>query len=571
MKNWRTNLILVIIFLIGAAIISRLFFLQILSHKLFQAQALGQQVGFNDVQGARGQIFFENSQANKGGAGSGEIKSLAINRDSWTISVMSQDIEDKDAFAQTLAKDIGMTKEEILSKLESQDSYIVLKKGISSDELDKIKALKMKGLSWQNEPIRFYPQERLASQVVGFLGGEGSGQYGVEGYYEDVLKGKSGIKENKKGLDAIFSNDSEISLEGSDLYLTLDYNIQFQAESLLKKVGEDLGIESGQIIVMKPDSGRIIALANFPAFNPNQYSKEKNLDIFQDVAVQKLFEPGSIMKPFTMAIALNEGKVTPETTFVDQGSVKFGSKIIYNFDRKKYGEQTMTQVLENSVNTGAVFVSQLIPHKTYLDYFDKFGFAGKTGVDLQGEVSSRNENLKTGSDIEYATASFGQGIELTPIQIAKGFCALANGGKLVKPYIVEKIISGKDESDTKIQTYEQIVSQQTISKLTPMLVSVVERGFGLGAKVPGYYIAGKTGTAEVPLKNGKGYELNKTIQTFIGFGPAFSPQFLILVKLDNPKTSSSSLSAVPVFKKLAQYIINYWQIPPDYDINEKPK
>jgi len=560
-KNWRINVILILIFIFGAAIISRLFFLQILNHKLFQAQALGQQIAFNSVQGARGEIFFENS--------SGEIKSLAINKDEWTISVMAQDIQDKPLFAETLAKNIGETKEQLLLKLDSQDSYQVLKKGLSSDELDKIKALNLKGLSWQNEPARFYPQERLASQVVGFFGGEGSGQYGVEGYYEALLKGKSGIKEEKKGLDSIFSNDSQVSLDGSDLYLTLDYNIQFQAESLLENVGNDLGIDSGQIIVMKPDSGRIIALANFPSFNPNLYSKEKDLDIFQNSAVQKLFEPGSVMKPFTMAIALNDGKITPDTTFVDSGFVKIGSETIHNFDNKKYGEQTMTQVLENSVNTGAVFVSQLIPHKTYFDYIDKFGFTEKTGVDLQGEVFSRNENLKQGFDIEYATASFGQGIEVTPIQFTRAFCALANGGKLVKPYIVEKIVNGKDKSYTKPQSYEQIISQQTISQLTPMLVSVVEKGFGSGAKVPGYYIAGKTGTAEVPLKNNKGYEPDKTIQSFIGFGPAFNPQFLILVKLDNPKVSKSSLSAVPVFKKLAQYIINYWQIPPDYDASKK--
>jgi len=320
---------------------------------------------------------------------------------------------------------------------------------------------------------------------------------------------------------------------------------------------------------MKPDSGRVLAMANLPAFNPNQYSKQKNLDIFQNTAVQKLYEPGSVMKPFTMAMALNEGKITPDTTFVDEGFVKLGPDTIRNFDKKKYGLQTMTQVLENSVNTGAVFVSQLIPRETYLDYFDKFGFTEKTGIDLQAEAYSRNENLKKGLIMEFATASFGQGIELTPIQLASGFCALANGGKLVKPYIVEKIVDGNEEIYTKPQLSSQIVSQQTISQLIPMMVSVVEKGFGNGARIQGYYLAGKTGTAQIPLRNAKGYDPNKTIQSFIGFGPAFNPQFLILVKLDNPKSSSSSLSAVPVFKKLAQYIINYWQIPPDYDASKE--
>lgn len=223
--------------------------------------------------------------------------------------------------------------------------------------------------------------------------------------------------------------------------------------------------------------------------------------------------------------------------------------------------------MESSINTGAVFAEQQISHKTFLDYLDRFGFFEKTGIDLQGEVYSHNDNLKNGPDFNFATASFGQGIELTPMQIARGFCAIANGGKLVKPYIVDKIVNGKDETDTKPEISDIIVSQQTISQLTSMLISVVDKGFNGVAKIPGYYLAGKTGTAQVPLTTGKGYDPNKTIQSFVGYGPAFNPQFLILVKLDNPKVPKSALSAVPVFKDLAQYIINYWKIPPDYDPN----
>jgi cell division protein FtsI/penicillin-binding protein 2 len=215
---------------------------------------------------------------------------------------MPEGIKDKPAFADSLSKVIEVSKEEILSKLDTEESYITLKRDLTSAEADKVKALNLAGISWENNPDRYYPQENLASSVVGFFGGEGTGQYGIEGYYEDILKGKSGIKEDKRGIDSIFSNNSQISLDGSDLYLTLDYNIQFQAETLLKKAKDDLAIEGGQIIVMKPDSGRILALANYPSFNPNQYSKESDLEVFQNGAVQKLFEPGSIMKPFTMAM-----------------------------------------------------------------------------------------------------------------------------------------------------------------------------------------------------------------------------------------------------------------------------
>lgn len=275
------------------------------------------------------------------------------------------------------------------------------------------------------------------------------------------------------------------------------------------------------------------------------------------------------MKAFTIASAINEGKITPDTTYFDTGIVTIGPDSIHNFNNEKMGEQTMTQALENSLNTGAVFAQQKLDNKTFINYLNKFGFFEKTGVDLQGEVYSQNNNLKKGPDFNFATASFGQGIETTAMQVARAYCALANGGKLVKPYIVEKVIKNQEEYYTEPDISQPIVSQKTISQVNTMLISVVDNGFNKVAKIPGYYLAGKTGTAQVPLKNGKGYEPDKTIQSFVGYGPALDPEFLILVKLDNPKVPKSSLSAVPVFKQLAQYIITYWQIPPDYDVNKK--
>ncbi len=498
-------------------------------------------------------------------SGSNEVKSLAINKESWLIFAIPKKIKDKDIFADALSKLIEESKESIISKLEKSDSYVVIKKDLSIRDINLIKKLKLDGLYWEKGSVRYYPELNFNSQVIGFLGGNDIGQYGIEGYYDDVLKGKTGIKEDKRGLDLIDSEDLSY-LNGSDIYLTIDYNIQFQAELLLREAEKNIGIESGQIIVMEPNSGRILAMANFPSFDLNKYSKEKNLEIFQNSAVQKVFEPGSVFKPFTMAVALNEGKVSPETKFEDTGFVKIGPNTIYNFDRKKYGEQDMSIVLEKSINTGAVFLSQLIPRQTFLDYIDKFGFNNKTNIDLQGEVFSKNEILKKGfgGDIGLATASFGQGIEMTPLQLVRAFSIFPNGGKMVKPYIVEKIINGQDEMNIQPEISDNLISQKTASQVTTMLTNVVDRGFGKEAKINGYYLAGKTGTAEVPFKDKKGYYQDRTIQSFIGFGPSLKPQFLILVKLDNPNVPKSSLSAAPIFKKLAQYIINYWQILPDY-------
>jgi cell division protein FtsI (penicillin-binding protein 3)/stage V sporulation protein D (sporulation-specific penicillin-binding protein) len=568
-RNWRIKIILGIIVICGAAIICRLFYLQIVTHKYWQSLYLGQQAGSGgDEIGSRGEIYCDNSQELKGVKSSGEFKSLAINKEEWTISAQISEIDDKEFFAKTVSGITGIIKEDVLEKINSSGSYVVIAKGIGKDKLDELKNTNLPGLKWEATSKRYYPQSEFAGAILGFLGGEGTGQYGLEGYYEDELKGNFGIK-TSDGLGILFSVGQEESLDGSDIYLTIDYNIQYEAESLLKQAKEKFDIDSGQIIVVRPDTGRVLAMAGYPSFDPNNYSVVQNMDIFQNASIQKLFEPGSIMKPFTMAIALNEGKITPETTYVDTGEVTLSKETVHNFDNKIYGSQTMTQVLENSINTGAVFASQQVSRKVFLNYLKKFGFTEKTGIGLQGEVYSRNDNVMEDSapDINIATASFGQGIEITPIQMVRAFCALANGGKLVKPYITEKIVTGSNEAYTQPEFSSQIISKDSSSKITSMMVSVVDNGFNQVAKISGYYIAGKTGTAQVAKENGKGYDQDKTIQSFIGFGPAYNPQFLVLVKLDNPKVSKSSLSAVPIFKQLAQYIINYWQIPPDYQPN----
>lgn len=564
MWNWRINLILVFVFLFGAAIISRLFFLQILKYKFYQAQALGQQMIFKELGGTKGEIFF-NTQ---GLDNLDKIKSLAVNKEKWVVYALLDEIDDKTITAQVLAGNLGEKKEEILSKLDKGNYYVLLKNKATKEEIDKLKNSGLKGVYWEKTSGRYYPQESLAADIVGFVSGDESGYYGLEGYYDELLKGKKGFIEDKKGLAFLDFNASQyLPQDGSDLYLTIDYNIQFKAESLLKEVKNDLDIEAGQIVVLEPNTGKVLAMADFPTFNPNQYSKEKNFDIFQNSAIQKIYEPGSVFKPITMAIALNEGKITPDTTYEDTGSVKVGVETIYNYERKIYGKQTMSEVLEKSINTGAVFVSKIIPQKTFLEYLDKFGFGAKTGIDLQGEVFSQNDNLKKGREINFATASFGQGIGMTPLQLVQAFCAIANGGKLMKPYVVEKIVNlSKNEiTEIKPKIVREVISQQTASHLTAMLINVVENGFGKKAKVPGYYVAGKTGTAQVPIEGGKGYQSDKTIQSFIGYAPGLNPRFVILIKLDNPEASSAGFSAANVFRKMAEYIINYWQIPPDYE------
>ena len=555
--NFRKNSILFLFILFGAAIIGRLFYLQILNYKFYKALAQGQQNLLVEVQGKRGEIFLKNGE---------NLLPLATNKTSQFCYLEPREIGNKEEAAEKLAEILNLDKEEISEKIKEENLFVKIKSKLSEEEVEGLKKLNLKGIYLGQENLRYYPQESFLSQVIGFVGGEGNGQYGIEGFYDSFLKTNSQFLEGKRGLGGslIFLNPKNL-LENQgekNLILTIDYNIQFKAEKLLAEEKEKLEFERGQIIVVDPKTGKIFAMVNLPNFNPNNYSQEKDLKIFQNPALQEIFEPGSVFKPIVMAAGLEEGKITPQTTYQDPGIIKIGGRTIFNYEKRKYpGDITMTEVLEKSINTGAVFAESQVGHETFLKYIEKFGFFEKTGIDLQGEVFSQNEELKKGYEINFATASFGQGIAITPIQLVRAFSAIANGGKLVRPYIVENSPNKIDEGENFV------ISRKTSSQLTTMLVSVVEKGFAKRAKVPGYYIAGKTGTAQVPWSalgiEKSGYS-PKTIQTFVGFAPAFDPKFLILIKLDNPKTKTAEYSAVPMFSELAKYIINLWQIPPDY-------
>jgi len=537
MVRWRINLILITLICLGLVLLGQLFYLQIIKGDFYKALAQGLfDIGQERKVKDRGEIFFRN----------GEV--LAVNIDWPLVFVSPNEITDKEKTAEQLATIFSLNKDQILEKLKKDNLYEVIKKRISPEEKEKIQQLNLKGVYIGKEKVRYYPQEDFASQLVGFVDVNGEGQYGLEKFYNEVLW-------------------DEKNQKSQDIVLTVDYAIQFQAEKLLKKAKEELKIESGEIIVMDPKTGEILALANFPNFNPNNYSTITDFDIFKNSATQKLFEPGSLFKPITMAAAIEEGKVTPQTTYIDNGYVKIGGWTIYNYNKKVWGERTMTEVLENSINTGAIFAEQRLGNNNFLKYFEKFGFTKPTTIDLP-EIYSENKEFKKGYDVNFVTASFGQGIEMTPIQLITAYTVFANNGKLVKPLIVKKIISadGVKEIESATDT-EAIISPKTASQVTAMLVSVVENGSGKLARLPGYYIAGKTGTAQIPWSSlgidKKGYSDNSW-QSFIGFAPAFSPRFLILVKLTNPQTKTSEYSAVPIFAELAKYLIDYWQIPPDY-------
>jgi len=521
MKNLREKILFFIIFLCFFVILAQLFYLQILRGDYFKALSFGLTTPLFQKESQRGEIFFRN----------GEL--AATNKPFYFLVILPSKIQEKEKTAKILTEILGIAKNQILEKM--QNKSFILEIGEDKEKAQKIKNLNLKGVFVEEGLKRYYPQGSLASQVLGFLGGEGRGQYGIEEYYDEKLK------------------------KGENLILTLDYQIQFEAEKILKEAKEKLDFEKGEILVLNPENGEILAMAVYPNFDPNNYKDYvKNLEIFKNPFTQELYEPGSAFKPITMAIALEEKKITPETTYEDPGEIRINGWVIRNYDNRKYpGKITMTEVLEKSINTGAVFAQRQVEGFVFLDYLKKLGIFEKTGIDLP-EIFSENKEIKQGREINFATASFGQGIALTPIQLAKIYCAIANGGKMVIPHL---------RKDFPQIEEKKVLSKETTTKLTQMLISVVENGFAKRAKIEGYFIAGKTGTALQPKIGQKGYS-EKTWQSFVGFFPAQNPKYLILIKLDNPKTKTAEYSAVPLFKKMAEFIIKVKKISPDYELSQ---
>ncbi|HLD34784.1 MAG TPA: penicillin-binding protein 2, partial [Patescibacteria group bacterium] len=477
----------------------------------------------------------------------------------------------KDELAVQLSSLLDLDKEIILERMNKpNDPYEPLKHKVEKTITEQIENLGAEGVGISSETWRYYPNGDLASHIVGFVGIDDSGrtgQYGLERRYEDELKGEGGFIAGEKDTAGYWipslGQELRLAEDGADLILTIDQNIQFRVEKELDELLAKWQANSGDIIALNPKTGAVLAMASRPAFNPNEYQEEKNTDVFLNPSIQKVYELGSIFKPITMAVGLDTGKVTPEAIYRDEGRVQIKGSFIGNVDGRAYGEQTMTQVLEKSLNTGAVFVQRTVGEESFQDYIQGFGFGQPTGIDLVGEVGGNISNLFSGREINLATISFGQGITVTPLEMTNAIAAIANEGKLMRPYVVEKKIwpDGKEEV-TQPTEIRQVISPQTANELTKMLVSVVDNGYSKPARVSGYNIAGKTGTAQVPdLENG-GYS-EETIHSFVGFAPAFNPEFVILIKMDQPRGirfASDSIS--PVFKRLASYLFGYFEIPP---------
>ncbi len=566
-KFGNLRFFIIFFFIAGATgcVLARLFYLQVLKQGFYTVLANDQHDFNEQIIPQRGEIFIQEKN---------DIwHPLAVNRNYQAVFLTPKEVLDKKEVAQKLASLLEIPEEKILEKLkDSNDPYEPLQSKLDDEAAAKIKSLKLSGVYLTSEGWRWYPQDNLASHVLGFVGMKNDqrvGQYGLEGYYEKELAGANGFLESAKDAMGrwLMFNDYNLTpaQDGDSLYLTLDQNIQYITEQKLKEVLTKWNSPGGCAIVMEPKTGAIRAMASYPDFNPNEYNKVASIDIFLNSCVQQLYEPGSVFKPIVMAAGLDTNKISPETTFVDTGSVQIGGNVIQNANNKSYGLSSMTKVLEKSINAGAVFVQKLIGGEVFKRYIEAFGFDRPLGIDLVGEIGGNLKNIGENRDINFATASFGQGISVTPLAMTAAIAAIANEGKLMRPYLVEKTVSvNGEERQIQPQVIRQVISPQAASQLTAMLVSTVRNGYDK-VKIKNYFIAGKTGTAQIPSADKRGYlDLTETIHTFVGYAPAYNPKFIILLKMDKPQGNSfASDSLAPTFSALAQYLLDSYQTPPE--------
>ncbi|TSC93953.1 MAG: Uncharacterized protein Athens101428_476 [Candidatus Berkelbacteria bacterium Athens1014_28] len=557
----RVKIISLISFSLFLLLFVRLFQKSVLEHSGYVAKAKEQQQ-FSQIElGQRGKIYFHDSSLDlaKNYAMAYDIKSFAL-------FVVPKNIKDKKFVASKLAPFIGESEMEIFVKIDNDKSYLpALKKDLSYDEADKIESLDIPGVYVLPEYKRYYPESDFSSQILGFVDKEGDGKYGFEGYYDKELKGSSGkITGEKDTFGRIISLLSEEKPQnGTSFILSIDRAVNFYIWKTLSEAIKQYQAESGMVVAVEIESGKVIGMAASPSFDPNKYQDYANSnqqELFKNPLIANSYEPGSIFKPIIVASGLDSGKITPESAGNFGASVDVSGFTIHTAENKAFGHETVGEILKHSDNVGMVWVGEQIGSQIMYDYIEKFGLMKKTGIDLTGENTGIVQKLKDWGKIGQATVTFGQGISVTPIQLVMAYAAIANGGVAMQPKVVDKIINSNGEiSEVEPVESGRVISEKTASDLKKMLIDVVEEGYGKKAGVPGFWVAGKTGTAQIADPSTGKYSEGIFNHSFAGFAPADNPRFALLVELSKPKNAKfAESSAAPVFGNIASYLLNYY-------------
>lgn len=535
----------------------RLFYWQVLSHERLQEDADSQHFFRLEIPALRGEIRTSDGST------------LVTNQTAYLVFAEKNNIKHIDEMVKKLAPILEESEASLSARFASSDMWVPLKSQVEDEKVQKIKELQLGGLGFERDDKRYYPEASMAAHLLGFVGknelGQHQGYFGLEGYYDKELRGQSGTLRQERdamGNPIVIGEHERInSKNGHSLVLYLDKTVQFIVEEKLKKALGKYGAKAGNVIVMDPETGGIIASASFPSYDPGHIQDFPG-EYYKNPAIADSYEPGSTFKPLIMGAAIDRKKIKATDTFDEDGSVHVANYTIKTWNDEYHGNITMTQILEYSSNVGMVYVGGQLGNQELLSFVKSLGIGESTGVDLQEESYAALRPDDQWREIDYATVSFGQGIAVTPLQMIRAIAAVAKEGVLMEPRAVQFIVS---ENESKIaipsKKVRQLVSYTTAKIVTEMMIAAVSQGEAKWAVPKGYRIAGKTGTAQIPVEGH--YDSEKTIASFVGFAPADAPRFVMLVTLREPQSSPwGSETAAPLFFDIAKEILPYYGIVP---------
>ncbi len=561
--KWKITIVGTFMLVLFISVCIKALDLQVLDRERAFTIARKQHHGSSTLLPRRGKILDRN------------MKELAVNVEIKSVFANPYAVKNPAELSKMLSSKLGLPEKSVLQKLTSKSSFVWLSRLVDPAVTTELEKMKIDGIGFIEEPKRVYPNGPLMGQLIGFTNIDSTGIEGIEYRYDGLLIGKPGkitLKRDAHGRKiinnpGIVEDFGEEKTAGHDIILTIDSQIQHIVERELKDGIEKMNGEKGMAILLDPETGEVLAMATYPFLDPNKYG-EYPLDYRRNFPVWYAFEPGSTMKTFLAASALQEKVASPSTEFYcENGRKRVGAKIIK--DVHPYGTLTFADVIRVSSNICASKIGELLGREKYYSYLKKFGFGDKTGIDVPGESSGLLSSPKSWGKIELATISFGQGVSVTALQLASGLSAIANGGYLMKPHMVKRIIGpdGNVIRDNVPEVESRVISYDTAQEMTRIMERVVEEGTGKKAAIPGYKVAGKTGTAQIPDPVNGGYYHDRYIASFIGFAPSDDPRITLVVVVEAPKkmTYGGSVSA-PIFKQITEKVLFHMGISPRKDL-----
>lgn len=560
--NKRIEYTVRVLLCIAVVLVGRLFFLQIIDKSDLQAKNLSQVQVDRKLQSPRGTIYDRNGRP---------LAMSVVTKSLYADPKMIK--QSPSEVAELIEPYVTMSKEDIVKSLQEDTAFVWIDRMMEPEKSKAVAQLiedkNLEGLNFVEESKRYYPNGNLAAQVLGFVGTDDKGLDGLEMVLDDELKGgiqKELVATDRKG-NAIFGSvlSKYLPDKGKSVTLTIDASIQFIAERALDKAMEDTGAKHASVIVMDPKTGEILAMANRPTYDPNHYSQGSE-EVFKNIAVTNLYEPGSTFKPIIASAALASGKWKLDQVYNDKGSFAANGHVMQNWNGEGYGPVRLIDILKFSINTGMAEIGTTTGADILSKYVRNYGFGSKTGIELPGEGDGILYNPDDMSKLDVATMSIGQGIAVTPLQMVRAFGALSNGGAMMKPHIIKSYSNSQGDvtSTTETSVVGQPVPAETAKTIVDILEKEVSEGGGTKAMVEGYHFGGKTGTAQkLDTKHG-GYLDGQYIASFIGFGPVEDPKFVVLVVIDDPQKGSyyGSQIVAPVFKDIVSQLVRYYQMSP---------